>query len=94
MTTPTALLILRIIFLIGLLLTLATFAHANTCVYKTEDVGTIVGVGANSNLAFTDAALQCFDRHAQLYRRVKKTDHMDEESALVIIDMCANIKCQ
>lgn len=70
-------------------------AHAGdkkVCKVATNDIGTIVGRGSNSDAAFEDAATQCFDRRAQLYRMKKGAD-VDEDSGLVMIDMCANIRC-
>ncbi len=63
-----------------------------TCKVETTDIGTIVGKGPSRNIAFEDAATQCFDRRAQLYR-MKKGSNVDEEAGLVMIDTCANIKC-
>jgi hypothetical protein len=63
------------------------------CKVKTNDIGTIIGRGSNSQMAFEDAATQCFERRAQLYRMKKSKSSIDEDSGLVMIDMCANIAC-
>ena len=70
----------------------AQASDKKVCKVSTTDIGTIVGKGANSDLAFEDAATQCFDRRAQLYK-MKKGSEVDEDSGLVMIDMCANIRC-
>jgi hypothetical protein len=88
-------------FIIALAMTLAAFtmttstAHAaskTACKVVTNDVGTITGRGPSSSDAFEDAATQCFDRREKLYK-MKKGTNVDEESGLVMIDACANIKC-
>lgn len=63
-----------------------------TCKVKTNDIGTIIGRGSNHDTAFEDAATQCFERRSQIYR-FKKGANVDEDSGLVMIDMCANIRC-
>ncbi len=78
------------------LMALSTPAHASdkkTCKVATNDVGTIVGRGSNSEKAFEDAATQCFDRHAQLYKMRKGKDMTDDDAGLTVIDVCANISC-
>lgn len=62
------------------------------CKVKTNDIGTIVGKGRSLSAAFEDAATKCFDRRSDLYK-MKKGKGVDEETGLVMIDMCANIKC-
>lgn len=63
-----------------------------TCKVTTNDIGTIIGRGPSSDLAFEDAATQCFDRREKLYK-LKKNQDLDEDTALVMIDTCANIRC-
>jgi hypothetical protein len=74
---------------------LTSTAHASEkkCKVATNDVGTIIGRGPSSEEAFEDAATQCFDRHEKLYKMKKSSDHVDEDSGLVMIDVCANIRC-
>ena len=88
-------------FIIALVLTLTAFsltapvAHAGdktACKVVTNDIGTITGRGPSSSAAFEDAATQCFDRREKLYK-MKKGTNVDEETGLVMIDACANIKC-
>jgi hypothetical protein len=70
-------------------------AHAGdkkVCKVATNDIGTIIGRGPSSDAAFEDAATQCFDRREQLYK-MKKGATMDEDTGLVMIDACANIRC-
>jgi hypothetical protein len=72
-----------------------TTSHASemkTCKLKTNDIGTILGKGKTQAAAFEDAATQCFDRHSAAYKIKKGTD-LDEDAGLVVIDVCANIKC-
>ncbi|MES2855982.1 MAG: hypothetical protein V4692_08965 [Bdellovibrionota bacterium] len=68
------------------------FASGKTCKVSTNDIGTIVGSGSNREAAFEDAATKCFDRRSQLYQ-MKKGANVDEDAGLVMIDMCANIRC-
>jgi hypothetical protein len=63
-----------------------------TCKVTTNDIGTIVGKGRSYLAAFEDAAEQCFERRAQLHRLRNNSD-LDEDSGMVVIDTCANIKC-
>jgi hypothetical protein len=63
-----------------------------TCKVNTNDIGTIIGRGSNSDAAFEDAATQCFERRAKLHE-IKKGTAIDEEAGLVMIDVCANIRC-
>ncbi|RYZ66476.1 MAG: hypothetical protein EOP05_19090 [Proteobacteria bacterium] len=62
------------------------------CKVLTNDIGTIVGRGPTSADAFEDAATQCFDRRESLFR-MKKGSNLDEETGLVMIDSCANVRC-
>jgi hypothetical protein len=62
------------------------------CKVATNDIGTIVGRGRSPSAAFEDAATKCFERRADLYQ-MKKGTSVDEETGLVMIDMCANIRC-
>lgn len=63
-----------------------------TCVYKSADLGTIVGRGPTASAAFEDAATKCFDRRAHIYK-AKHQQTVDEEAGLTIIDVCANLTC-
>ncbi len=92
MTSNLALLIVRIILVTALIFALSK-AHATTCVYKTNDIGTVVGKGKTKNEAFSDAALQCFSRREKLYKIVKNIEHVPEEVTLTLIDICANLRC-
>lgn len=65
---------------------------SKTCKVATNDIGTIVGRGPTSEQAFEDAATKCFDRREKLHQ-LKKGAGPDEDSGLVMIDMCANIRC-
>lgn len=83
--------------LIAAAIQLTSFSQAHAgdkkvCKVATNDIGTIVGRGSNSDAAFEDAATQCFDRRESLYR-MKKGGDLDEETGLVMIDSCANIRC-
>ena len=85
----------RIFF--GLVLAMAEFlavqsrAEAAVCKVKLEDIGTIIGKGATKNLAFEDAAEQCFNKKASKVRRASAS--IDEDTGLAIIDICANVRC-
>ena len=87
-------------FVLALVVTLSIApgeAHAaqsrkSVCKVVTNDIGTIIGQGRNPAAAFEDAAIQCFDRRECLYK-MSKGSNVDEESGLVMIDLCANIKC-
>lgn len=68
-------------------------AEMATCKVKTNDIGTIVGKGRNPSAAFEDAATKCFDRREKLYKMKNKQAALDEDSGMVMIDNCANIKC-
>ncbi|MES2962391.1 MAG: hypothetical protein V4760_00780 [Bdellovibrionota bacterium] len=70
----------------------AQAGEKKVCKVSTNDIGTIVGKGSNSDAAFEDAATQCFDRRSKLYS-MKNGGSVDEDSGLVMIDMCANIRC-
>lgn len=63
-----------------------------TCKVSTNDIGTIIGHGSSRDAAFEDAATQCFERREKLYK-MRKGAVVDEDSALVMIDTCANIRC-
>lgn len=79
--------------LFSAVLILGSFAQASeTCKVETSDIGTIVGKGSNSSEAFEDAAEKCFDRRAALYR-AKRGRSLAEDDGLVIIDICANVRC-
>ena len=69
-----------------------SMSEKKTCRVKTNDIGTIVGRGKNDSEAFEDAATQCFDKREERYKAAKHAS-LDEEAGLVMIDVCANIKC-
>ena len=71
----------------------AQAAEKSTCKVKTNDIGTITGKGRSPAEAFEDAATQCFDRRASLYKMKKGSEKVDEDSGLVMIDACANVTC-
>jgi hypothetical protein len=70
----------------------ASGAKQETCKIVTNDVGTITGRGPSSAQAFEDAATQCFDRHVALYKN-KHQSKTDEDTGLLYIDICANVRC-
>jgi hypothetical protein len=67
------------------------FAKDATCKVKTNDIGTIIGRGADESAAFEDAATQCFDRYTSLSRAKDRTPA--EDAQISWIDICANVKC-
>ncbi len=79
--------------LVAVLVCASAFAKdGNVCKVQTNDVGTIVGKGRSPSAAFEDAATKCFERHAELHKMTKGKS-VDEDSGLVMIDACVNIKC-
>ncbi len=91
----------KVVFIFALVLMMVlSFAQLETagaaekkvCKVSTNDIGTIVGKGSNADAAYEDAATQCFDRRSRLYT-MKKGSSVDEDTGLVMIDMCANIRC-
>lgn len=70
----------------------ANASDKKVCKVSTNDVGTIVGRGATAEAAFEDAATQCFDRR-EARHNMSKGGGLDEETGLVVIDSCANIRC-
>ncbi len=68
-----------------------SFSQASAAVCKVEmhDIGSIVGIGSTHEEAFEDAATKCFDRRVAL-----RGGMPDEETALELINICANIKCE
>jgi hypothetical protein len=70
----------------------ASNQNKETCKVVTNDVGTIVGRGPSSAQAFEDASTQCFDRHVALYKS-KHGTKTDEDTGLLYIDICANVRC-
>lgn len=86
----------RVFFMIAIataaMLAMQTQAQAAVCKVKLDDVGTIIGKGATKNLAFEDAASQCFDKKASKSRRA--TASLSESAGLDIIDLCANVRCE
>ena len=95
-----ALVLKSLFFVLALVVTISIApgeAHASqsrksVCKVVTNDIGTIIGQGRSPAAAFEDAATQCFDRRERLYK-MSKGGNVDEESGLVMIDLCANIKC-
>jgi hypothetical protein len=88
---------MKIAFVIALAISSAWASSASakdvsTCKVKTNDVGTIIGKGRSPSAAFEDAAVKCFERHADLHQ-MTKGKKVDEDAGLVMIDTCANIKC-
>lgn len=81
-----------VVIAMAALLVMQTNAQAAVCKVKLEDVGTIIGKGSTKNLAFEDAASQCFDKKASRARRA--TASMSEDAGLNIIDICANVRCE
>ncbi len=80
-----------IAFAMATVLAIGAHAEAAVCKVKLEDVGTIIGKGATKNLAFEDAASQCFDKKASKARRSQAS--MSEDTGMSIIDICANVRC-
>lgn len=82
-------------FLTSVLVSFAGLSQAvakdTTCKVKTNDIGTIIGHGADASAAFEDAATQCFDRYTTLSKARNRA--VDEEAQLSWIDTCANVKC-
>jgi hypothetical protein len=72
---------------------IAMASDSATCKVATNDIGTIVGKGKTKSAAFEDAAVKCFDRREQLYKMKTNQASLDEDSGMVMIDACANIKC-
>lgn len=74
-----------------------SLSKAAECRVKLEDVGTIIGKGSNKNLAFEDAATQCFERRERKLRSRRAASissaGLDEETGLTLIDLCANVRC-
>lgn len=68
-----------------------SFSNASAAICKVEmhDIGTIVGVGSSSEEAFENAVTKCFDR-----RIAQRGGMPDEDTALELIDICANLKCE
>lgn len=80
----------------GLSIMLFSTAHALTkfeCKVETGDVGTIVGRGINEEMAFDDAATKCYERRETKFV-AKHKRNLDFETGEMLIDVCANIKCQ
>ncbi len=80
-----------IAFAMATVLAMQVHAEAAVCKVKLEDVGTIIGKGATKNLAFEDAASQCFDKKASKARRSQAS--ISEDTGMSIIDICANVRC-
>ena len=70
----------------------AMASDKKVCKVSTNDIGTIIGRGTSSSAAFEDAATQCFERREALFQ-MKNGASMDEETGMVMIDACANIRC-
>ena len=65
-------------------------ASDSKCKVELSDM-TITGRGPSSAAAFEDAATQCFDQRAAKFKA--KHGHLDEDTGLIYIDQCANVKC-
>jgi hypothetical protein len=80
--------------LLALMITLTVAqAHAGGKeVCKIQD-GKFIGHGATKDAAFEDAATQCFEKFRSQYR-AKHGDNVGEDTGLMYIDICANVKCQ
>lgn len=69
-------------------------ASAATCKVRLEELKTtIIGKGSTAELAFEDAATQCFEKKASRARRPSQNS-VDEDLGLAIIDQCANVRCE
>jgi len=68
-----------------------SFSNASAAICKVEmhDIGTIIGVGSTAEEAFENAVTKCFDR-----RIAQRGGMPDEDTALELIDICANLKCE
>jgi hypothetical protein len=58
----------------------------------TNDIGVIKGQGKTRDLAFEDAATQCYDLRSKR-QSARKAASLDEDTSLTLIDMCVNITC-
>lgn len=82
------------LFVVGIVLSFSNQASAATCKVRLEELKTtIVGKGSTAELAFEDAATQCFEKKASRARRPSQNS-VDEELGLAIIDQCANVRCE
>ena len=82
--------------LFGLTLLVFSQAHASVkheCRVETGDIGTIIGRDPSSEAAFEDAATKCFERHESNFVRQKRMA-LDTDTGEMLIDLCANIKCE
>ncbi|MBN8541740.1 MAG: hypothetical protein J0L82_15215 [Deltaproteobacteria bacterium] len=82
------------LFVVAIVLSFSNQASAATCKVRLEELKTtIVGKGSTAELAFEDAATQCFEKKASRARRPSQNS-VDEELGLAIIDQCANVRCE
>lgn len=86
-------LIFTILFCLSFaLMSNAHAAKTSTCKVETADIGTIIGRGPSSEVAFEDAATQCFERRRSLHK-ARYGRESDMETGELYIDVCANVKC-
>lgn len=82
------------LFVIAIVMGFQGKASAATCKVRLEEIKTtIIGKGSTPELAFEDAATQCFEKKASRARRPSRSG-VDEELGLAIIDQCANVRCE
>jgi hypothetical protein len=82
------------VFVVAIVISFNNHASAATCKVRLDDLKTtIVGKGSTAELAFEDAATQCFEKKASRARRPSQNS-VDEELGLAIIDQCANVRCE
>lgn len=79
---------------IAVVMSFQSNASAATCKVRLEELKTtIIGKGSTAELAFEDAATQCFEKKASRARRPSQNS-VDEDLGLAIIDQCANVRCE
>ena len=82
------------LFVVAIVMSFNNHASAATCKVRLEELKTtIVGKGLTAELAFEDAATQCFEKKASRARRPSHSA-IDEDLGLAIIDQCANVRCE
>ncbi len=82
------------LFVVAIAMSFHNQASAASCKVRLEDLKTtIIGKGSTAELAFEDAATQCFEKKASRARRPSQTG-VDEDLGLAIIDQCANVRCE
>jgi hypothetical protein len=67
--------------------------ETQTCKVKTADIGTIIGHGKTSDAAFENAITSCFELREKNYI-YSHGFSADEDTKVVMIDVCANIVCE